>query len=62
MNKTIKPLSIAIFIIISIFNFIRIDSVSHSASDTIRPFILQTAALALIFFLLFQLLKRVTKA
>lgn len=31
----------------SIWNFQRLDSVSHSASDTLRPFIIQTFLLTL---------------
>ena len=33
------------FIAILFFNFFRLDANSHSASDTIRPFIIQTAVL-----------------
>ena len=51
-----KWLLLLLFIILSILNFIRIDSVSHSASDTIRPFILQTAALVLIFYFIYLFL------
>ncbi len=41
-----------LFIVISAFNFLRIDSVSHSASDTLRPFIIQSV---LLFILLFSI-------
>jgi hypothetical protein len=44
-----KLFLVIFFIILSILNFIRIDSVSHSASDTLRPFIIQTAILMLLF-------------
>ncbi len=44
-----KFLLAILFITITILNFIRIDSVSHSASDTLRPFIIQTAILMLLF-------------
>ncbi len=47
-----------IFITASVFNFIRIDSVSHSASDTLRPFIIQTAILILLLLPVYYLLKR----
>ncbi len=36
------------FIAIMVWNFLRLDSVSHSASDTLRPFIIQTAVMALV--------------
>lgn len=45
-----KWLFAVLFIILSVLNFIRIDSQSHSASDTLRPFILQSAILALALF------------
>jgi hypothetical protein len=48
----------ALFLLISVLNFIRIDSGSHSASDTLRPFIIQTAALLLIFYLVHILITR----
>ena len=47
-----------LFAVISFFNFIRIDSVSHSVSDTLRPFIIQTLALILILLLIDRLLGR----
>ncbi len=43
-----KLLLIFLFLILSVINFFRIDSVSHSASDTLRPFIIQTAILILL--------------
>ncbi len=43
----------ALFIILSVLNFFRIDSVSHSASDTLRPFIIQTLILLMIFMLVY---------
>jgi len=42
-----------LFIILSVLNFFRIDSVSHSASDTLRPFIIQTLILLMIFMLVY---------
>lgn len=36
---------ITAFVFIEILNFIRLDEVSHSNSDTLRPFIIQTAIL-----------------
>jgi hypothetical protein len=56
-----KWLLVLLFVILSVMNFIRIDSVSHSASDTLRPFIIQTAILALIFYLVFLVLSHKTK-
>jgi len=37
-----------LFIVLIVGNFFRIDHVSHSASDTIRPFILETIFLSLV--------------
>ena len=53
-----KILLIILFVIISILNFVRIDSISHSASDTLRPFVLQTAAIVLILFLIYRVISR----
>ncbi len=58
MKTLTKWLLATVFIIFSTLNFIRIDSVSHSASDTLRPFIIQTAALALIFLLVYRIINR----
>jgi amino acid transporter len=41
-------LIVLIFIIALVWNFHRLDSVSHSASDTLRPFIIQTFAMSLV--------------
>jgi len=46
MKKLRTGLFISLFLIFTIFNFIRIDSSSHSASDTLRPFFIQTIVLA----------------
>jgi hypothetical protein len=35
-------LVLAIFVMFEVWNFRRLDIVSHSASDTIRPFVIQT--------------------
>ncbi len=43
-----------LFIVLSVMNFIRIDSQSHSASDTLRPFIIQSAILLLALFFFFN--------
>ena len=42
-----------LFIILSVLNFFRINSVSHSVSDTLRPFIIQTSILFLLFLLFY---------
>jgi hypothetical protein len=47
-----------LFIILSILNFIRIDSNSHSASDTLRPFLLQTVILLVALFLIYKLITK----
>ena len=57
----IKWISIILFLVLSVLNFIRIDSQSHSASDTLRPFFIQVAILALIFILIFQILNKKLK-
>jgi hypothetical protein len=49
---------IVIFIVLLIFNFIRIDSNSHSVSDTLRPFIFQTALLVIILFFTLYLINK----
>jgi hypothetical protein len=54
-----KWLLFVLFVILSVLNFVRIDSVSHSASDTLRPFLIQTAALALILFLIFKIFQKI---
>lgn len=51
--KIISKFSLVIiFIVLVVLNFIRIDKTSHSASDTLRPFLFQTIILALILFLI----------
>ena len=41
--------SLAIFVALVILNTMRLDAGSRSAGDTLRPFVIQTVALALIF-------------
>ncbi|MFA6415050.1 MAG: hypothetical protein WC217_03075 [Candidatus Paceibacterota bacterium] len=41
-------LILAVFVALIVLNFFRLDANSHSASDTVRPFIIQTALLALL--------------
>ena len=43
---------ILLFAVLAVLNFYRIDSTSHSVSDTLRPFLLETVALAFILFLI----------
>lgn len=43
-------LVILVFLLLVVLNFYRRDSYAHSASDTLRPFLLETAALILILF------------
>jgi len=47
-----------LFIVLSALNFERIDSVSHSASDTLRPFIIQTMILILSLFIVYYLISK----
>ncbi|MEN9337738.1 MAG: hypothetical protein RIQ41_52 [Candidatus Parcubacteria bacterium] len=35
-------LAILIFVLFQVWNFLRLDEVSHSASDTLRPFVIQS--------------------
>ena len=62
--KTFSKYSLVfIFIVLTVLNFIRIDDSSHSASDTLRPFLLQTIILALIFYIVWHLINtRVKKS
>ncbi len=48
-----------IFVGISVLNFLRIDSFSHSVSDTLRPFIIQSV---LLFIILFSINYFITKS
>ena len=47
-KRVVRLLLVVLFSILCVINFFRIDSVSHSASDTLRPFIIQTAILILL--------------
>jgi hypothetical protein len=60
-----KLFLVIIFTILCVLNFIRIDSFSHSASDTLRPFIIQTVILTLLLLPVYYWLtknKRLTKS
>jgi hypothetical protein len=60
-----KLFLVILFIVLCVLNFIRIDSVSHSASDTLRPFIIQTVILTLLLLPVYYWLtknKRLTKS
>ncbi len=50
-----KMLLTVSFIILCVLNFIRIDSLSHSASDTLRPFFIQTVILILLLIAVYYL-------
>ena len=52
----------AVFLGLEIANFIRIDSGSHSVSDTLRPFIIQSILLGVLFLVIFFLMNRVRRA
>lgn len=41
-------LIIAGFILIDVLNFLRLDATSHSSSDTLRPFIIETAMMTVV--------------
>ena len=40
--------AIAIFAVFQLWNFMRLDETSHSASDTLRPFLIQSVIAALV--------------
>lgn len=41
-------LVVVVFVLFEVWNFLRLDAVSHSNSDTLRPFIIQTFFLVLL--------------
>lgn len=49
---------VLLFAVLAVLNFLRIDSTSHSASDTLRPFLIETAAMALVFFLIYKIMRK----
>ena len=57
-----KIIASIIYLFLIVLNFLRIDSTSHSASDTLRPFMLQCIALALLFFVIYLVLSRKKQA
>ncbi len=53
--STSKKIAILLaFIALTALNFLRLDRDSHTASDTLRPFLIETGILAGIFYLLFR--------
>lgn len=62
ISTSAKIVAVIIYIFLSVLNFLRIDSTSHSASDTIRPFLLQCIALALVFFAVYLFINRRKRA
>jgi hypothetical protein len=56
--RQLKWLFVAAYLCLEIVNFIRIDSRSHSASDTLRPFVIQSIVLGVAFWAAFFLVKR----
>lgn len=48
-NKGFNRISTYLMLVICVTNFLRIDASSHSASDTIRPFIFETLLLYIIY-------------
>jgi hypothetical protein len=48
-------ISCAVFLVLIVADFIRIDVHSHSASDTLRPWIIHLFILAVILFLVFRI-------
>jgi uncharacterized membrane protein len=50
-----------IFIVLSIINFMSIDAQSHSTSDTIRPFLIETITLAIVFYIILRIMLRFIK-
>ncbi len=61
LSYALKLVLAILFIGLSILNFIRIDSHSHSASDTLRPFVVQSAMLVLVLFVIHYFINRGSK-
>lgn len=53
--------AILLFIILIVFNFYRIDSASHSVSDTLRPFLFETGVLGLVLFTFYRINGKIKK-
>ena len=51
-----------LFTVLAVLNFVRIDSSSHSVSDMLRPFFIETAVLALIIFAIYKINGRLQKS
>ncbi len=45
-------LTLGLFIVLVFINFYRLDAVSHSASDTLIPFLIQTGLMTIVFILI----------
>lgn len=60
-SYALKLVLAILFIGLSILNFIRIDLHSHSASDTLRPFVVQSAILVLVLFIIHYFINRGSK-
>jgi hypothetical protein len=56
-----RALIVIVFFCLEVLNFRRIDSASHSASDTLRPFLIQTVFLGLLFIFIFILVNRLRR-
>jgi len=48
-----------LFVVLSVLNFERIDAVSHSASDTLRPFLIQTVILILLLLIVYYFINKI---
>jgi len=59
--RLLKWLFVAAYLCLEVFSFIKIDARSHSASDTLRPFIIQSILLGILFGAAFLLIKRLRR-
>lgn len=61
LHNIAKWVLVAIFIVTSVLNFLRIDSQSHSNSDTIRPFIIQSVFIVFILYFIYRIIDKTVK-
>jgi hypothetical protein len=61
MRGVFRALIVIVFLCLEALNFRRIDSASHSASDTLRPFMIQTVFLGFLFIAIFILVNRLRR-
>jgi hypothetical protein len=63
MRRTVTVLVVLAMLVLTVVVFLRIDSTSHSASDTLRPFvILMTPVWAAVLLLLWRVRRATTRS